>query len=230
MKKTFPLKSLLVSMAVASSAAFSIAPATTQAEVTGNIGATSNYMWRGLTMSNNKSAIQGGVDYANESGFYLGTWTSSLDGTYEIDGYLGFGGSAGSVDYDIGYIYYAYPRDDKLDAGEVYGSVGMSGFTLGGAVTTNEEDNWGEDTGDVYVYGSYGFDISEKSSMSFTVGNQSYAEKDSDSYTHAQVSLSMSDFTFAIDQVIGGEDNVDDGLDNEGDMMVSVMYSKSFEF
>ncbi|KUJ72922.1 hypothetical protein AVO41_03855 [Thiomicrospira sp. WB1] len=213
-------------MAVASSAAFSVAPATAQAEVTGNISATSNYMWRGLTQSDNQAAIQGGIDYANDSGFYLGTWSSTVTfggtSTYELDGYLGFSGETSGVEYDLGYVYYAYPLDDNANFSEVYGSIGMSGFTLGGAVSASED--WDDsETGDVYAYGSYGFDISENASMSILVGNQSYAEDGADSFTHGQISLSMEDFTFAVDQIF--DDEIDQ---NEGDPVVSVMYSKSF--
>ncbi len=69
MKKTFSVKSLLVSMAIASSAALSVAPATTQAGVTGNMGAVSTYVFRGLKQTG--AAAQGGLDYESDSGFIL---------------------------------------------------------------------------------------------------------------------------------------------------------------
>ncbi|MDR9498571.1 MAG: TorF family putative porin [Hydrogenovibrio sp.] len=122
MKKTFPLKSLLVSMAVASSAAFSIAPATTQAEVTGNMGAVTQYYVFGLKQTD-AAAAQGGIDYAHDSGFYLGTWASSLQNEtetgvsqgqgIEYDFYGGWGGSFGDVDLGVGATYYGYSRDYK---------------------------------------------------------------------------------------------------------------------
>ena len=63
------------------------------AEVTGNIGATSNYLWRGTTQTSNEAAIQGGLDYAHDSGFYAGTWASNVDfgdeTSYELDFYGG---------------------------------------------------------------------------------------------------------------------------------------------
>lgn len=46
--------------------------------VTANVTVASNYIYRGLTQSNNKPAIQGGFDYAHESGFYIGNWNSSI--------------------------------------------------------------------------------------------------------------------------------------------------------
>ena len=66
------------------------------AEVTANAAATSNYLWRGQEQGGGDAAIQGGIDYASESGFYAGTWVSNAswadDMTYELDLYAGFGG------------------------------------------------------------------------------------------------------------------------------------------
>jgi len=44
-----------------------------------NIGAVSNYIWRGVTQTGDQAAIQGGVDVSHESGFYAGTWISNID-------------------------------------------------------------------------------------------------------------------------------------------------------
>jgi len=46
--------------------------------VTANVTVASSYIYRGITQSNNKPAIQGGFDYAHESGFYVGNWNSSI--------------------------------------------------------------------------------------------------------------------------------------------------------
>ena len=44
-----------------------------------NIGAVSNYMWRGVTQTQDGPAVQGGLDYAHASGFYAGLWASNVD-------------------------------------------------------------------------------------------------------------------------------------------------------
>ena len=46
--------------------------------VTANVGVVSDYVFRGLTQTNGKPAIQGGVDYAHSSGVYVGTWLSNV--------------------------------------------------------------------------------------------------------------------------------------------------------
>jgi hypothetical protein len=54
-----------------------------------NIGAVSNYIWRGVTQTGDQAAIQGGLDVAHESGFYAGTWASNIDwddGAQDVSG------------------------------------------------------------------------------------------------------------------------------------------------
>jgi len=46
--------------------------------VTANVTVVNDYRYRGISQSNFKPAIQGGFDYAHESGFYIGNWNSSI--------------------------------------------------------------------------------------------------------------------------------------------------------
>jgi len=59
--------------------------------ITANVTVTSNYIYRGLTQTNNKPAIQGGFDYAHESGFYVGNWNSSISWISDSYGPNGYG-------------------------------------------------------------------------------------------------------------------------------------------
>lgn len=82
------------------------------AEVSANIGATSNYVWRGITQSADDSAISGGLDYSHDSGVYVGTWTSSTAfGSPEVDLYGGFAKEFSGVGVDLSLTRYAYPTD-----------------------------------------------------------------------------------------------------------------------
>ena len=92
-------------------------PAIARAGFAGNVGATSNYIFRGITQTNDQASISGGLDYVqHDSGFYIGTWLSNIDfsggagtGGYEQDYYGGYSGEAAGVGYDIGVISYQYP-------------------------------------------------------------------------------------------------------------------------
>ena len=52
------------------------APAPATSPITANVTVVNDYRYRGMTQSNYKPAIQGGFDYAHESGFYIGNWNS----------------------------------------------------------------------------------------------------------------------------------------------------------
>ncbi|MEM6544911.1 MAG: TorF family putative porin, partial [Pseudomonadota bacterium] len=67
----------LALLAAVTSAAIS-AP-TFAGDLTANASVTNNYIWRGLTQTENESAVQGGIDYAADSGFYVGTWVSNVN-------------------------------------------------------------------------------------------------------------------------------------------------------
>ena len=187
-----------------------------------NIGAVTNYLWRGVTQTDDGPAIQGGVDYAHSSGFYLGTWLSNVDfGTpdpnYELDLYGGFGGSAGDFGYDIHTVYYAYP-DAEGDAN--FWELGASGtwkfltvgldYTLDGEVSSPAPFN----SGDLYFYGSLAFDLPRDFSLGGTLGHYDFDDfGGAADYTHWQVSLSKAagDFgTFSLnyDQNDGGEGEI----------------------
>jgi uncharacterized protein (TIGR02001 family) len=104
------------------------------AGVTGNAGAVSEYLFRGVEQSNG-AAVQGGADWAHDSGVYAGTWVSTTQfadtaGTgvvsYETDLYGGYTFKVGSVGLDVGAILYFY-RDDTA-----YNTIeGYFGATLG---------------------------------------------------------------------------------------------------
>ena len=85
-------------------------------DFTANISASNNYLWRGLTQSENEPAVSGGIDYAHDSGLYVGTWVSNVSYatpdtfSYEHDMYIGFAGEYNEISYDFGYLYYNYDQ------------------------------------------------------------------------------------------------------------------------
>jgi len=91
------------------------------------LGATTNYVFRGISQTDNKAAGYAGFDYSHSSGPYFGLWTSrvnfpTVDGRAdaELDIYGGIAGeirSLGNLGWDLGYILYRYnqtpPRYDE---------------------------------------------------------------------------------------------------------------------
>ena len=66
------------------------APPPEASPVTANVTVVSDYRFRGISQTNFKPAIQGGFDYAHESGFYIGNWNSSI--SFYSDYWAGYGG------------------------------------------------------------------------------------------------------------------------------------------
>ena len=194
-----------------------------------NIGATSNYMWRGDTQSSDASVLSGGLDYSAESGVYAGVWASSLGGSNageELDLYAGISGESAGVGYDLGIINYRYPSATDGDFTEVAASVSKDAFTAGVNYTIDAEaSSWGTD-GDVYYYVSASSEIMDGFSGALTVGQYNFDSSSSTSdYTHTQLDISKSvegfaDITFSLSKA--GSETGDD------DLIPFVSLSKSF--
>lgn len=236
--KSFATASVLAVSALASVSAY--------AGATANIGVTSNYMWRGLSQTGDEAAISGGIDYAHDSGVYVGTWTSSLgssngfgnSGQYELDLYGGYTTEISDVKLDVGYIQYMYPiGEGEADFGEVYGKVTFGPVTGTIAYTANKEND-AVDTGDLYYGLSAGFEVSEGLTLGGTIGHYDLADDAAEdgSYNHVQIALTKAtgdfgDFTFAVDK-----NDLDDAgkavwaADNDiDDARVSVSWKKVFD-
>ncbi|HEY1246262.1 MAG TPA: TorF family putative porin [Hyphomicrobiaceae bacterium] len=86
------------------------APATRPCSTSGNIGYTTDYVFRGISQNNENGAVQGGVDLTCGN-FYLGAWGSNVavEGTHEVDIYGGYRTKLDRFAIDLGLIYYAYP-------------------------------------------------------------------------------------------------------------------------
>jgi len=211
------------------------------AEFSANIGATSNYVWRGVTQTDDAAAISGGLDYAHEAGFYAGTWASNVDfgddTTAEVDVYGGFANELDmGLGYDVGVIYYWYPGGDDINFTEIQGSLSYGPVTGGVNYIVDSDVN---DTstsnetfidGDIYYYIGASFDVTETWTIGGTVG---YFDFDDDgkngvdtSYAHYQLDIGKSvgefgDFTFTVSSA--------DGESGDSSPKVFVSWAKTFD-
>jgi len=138
MKKSLLALAMLAALTpLHSNAQTAAAPAAEPASpLAGNLAIVSDYRFRGISQSYRLPAVQGGIDYAHSSGFYLGNWNSSVSGnqypngaSLEMDFYGGFKGSiAEDIGFDVGLLQYYYPGDTipgatKADTLEMYGAI-----------------------------------------------------------------------------------------------------------
>ena len=158
------------------------------AGATGNVGAVSEYMFRGISQGTG-AAVQGGVDYASDSGFYLGLWGSNIDwgpGSVETDVYGGFAGKAGDIGYDVGAIYYYYPEEDETNTdpsvntieayfGLTFGPVGIKAYYS--PKYFGAEDGGGDDVDEIYLSGTAAFPLSDSLNLTAGLGYTTLGEK-----------------------------------------------------
>jgi uncharacterized protein (TIGR02001 family) len=112
-----------------------------------NAGVVTDYRYRGISQTRLKPAVQGGLDFAHKSGFYLGVWGSTIkwiedsgstDGNVELDLYGGYKGElTKGLAYDVGVLRYEYVGNKlgnvanyaNANTTEVYGALTAGVFT-----------------------------------------------------------------------------------------------------
>lgn len=159
------------------------------AEISANIGVTSNYIWRGVTQTADGAAVSGGFDLEHTSGLYAGTWTSNIAGGYELDLYAGYAGEAGPVTYDAGFIAYLFPNDDDDNFEEIYLGIGYGLFE---AMVSYDPDNR-----DMYVEAGFGFELGGGVDLGLRAGRYRFDDDEFD-YTDYALSLNRGDFSFTL--------------------------------
>ncbi len=141
--------------------------------LTANAGLFSNYIFRGISQTAGKPAVQGGFDFAHSSGFYLGTWASNISWLEDFEVYTRssmewdfYGGYKGSFNdewnYDIGTLYYLYPGDKKpgvvsANSWEIYAALNWK--WLGAKASYSLDDYFGARPAGKKTDGTWYFDF-----------------------------------------------------------------------
>lgn len=220
--------------------------------LSGNISLTSDYVFRGVSQTQNGPAIQGGIDYAHASGFYAGTWASNVDwvslgyknnSSMEIDLYGGYKGSLGDVGYDVGVITYYYPGDKIAgatdpDTTELY--LGASWKFLSAKYShtvSNRFVGWststgGKTKGSYYLELNGNYDLGNGWGVLGHVGYQDVKDNDLASYTDWKVGVSK-DIGFGTVALAYSDTNADTGAytwagEEVADGRVFLSFSKTF--
>lgn len=212
-----------------------------------NVSATNNYIWRGLTQTMNEAAVQGGIDYASDTGFYAGTWVSNVKYeeadaySYEHDVYFGYAGEAGDISYDVGYLYYNYDENAGYDFGEIYGSVGYGAFSATLSILANAEpdEGPGEDFGfgkATYLSLDYGFALESGTEIGLHLGHHQgdFAESFNgvtDAYIDYGFTVSKDGFGFMISgtDLDDNDDFANQPARDNDEIKYTVSYSVDFE-
>lgn len=141
-------------------------------QITANFGITTDYVFRGFSQSAENPAVQAGVDLTYKW-FYAGLWASGIDfgkdpvrpgqdiAHVEIDYYLGIKPVVGRFTFDLGGIYYTYPRAFDIGGAAVFRELDYFEFKAGVSaeawkdatvgLTAFYSPNYTNDTGSVWT-------------------------------------------------------------------------------
>ncbi len=207
MKKTLVSQAVLAVACMASLSgiahAQTPAPAST---LSYNIGVVSEYRYRGLAQSRFDPAVQGGVDYADKSGFYVGAWASTIKwitdnsatkGKIELDLYGGYKFSLGDVGLDVGVLRYQYLNNTlgnvsgfaNANTTEVYGAATYGPFTLKQSQSTTNLFGTTNSKGSTYTDLSANFDLGNGFTLTPHIGRQ--VIKNGSAYSYTDYSLTL---------------------------------------
>jgi uncharacterized protein (TIGR02001 family) len=152
----------------------------------------SDYVWRGVSQSQEDFALQGDLTFEHESGIYGGVWGSSVDfipedasyldeddAKLELDAYIGYAFDiTDTLAGDVQIIRYIYPgtvEGINYDYNELIGSLTFNEMITATVGYTNDVFNFDDDGVYVALSGSYGlpfWDLSLDAEVGhFTVGS-----------------------------------------------------------
>ncbi|MCF2907098.1 MULTISPECIES: TorF family putative porin [Pseudoalteromonas] len=206
------------------------------AATSSTITLVSDYLFNGVSQTDEDPAIQASLDWAGDSGLYAGFWGSQVDfgeGTdIEADGYIGYYTAIDdTVNVDIGIAQYTYHGGDNssdYNYPEAYVKFNVGNTNLNFWHTW---DYFGTDAGHSIVMLTHAIPINDN--LSFEVGidhsishdKDKWKWEDDDSYTHwrATVNYSINDWALSL----GYEDTT---LDTMGDSTVLVTLARTFNF
>ena len=145
-----------------------------------NVGAATDYVFRGVSQTNENPQAYAGVDATLWGLGYAGAWVSNVDFGNQTDGefdlYAGVRPTLGPVSIDLGVIYYGYinaPSGSDQDYVEwkAAAAIPAGPATLGAALYWSSDFFGG--TGDATYYELNGsVPLGEKLTMSGAVGHQ----------------------------------------------------------
>lgn len=104
-------------------------------EFHGYLTAATDYVFRGVSQSNEQATLQAGLDYSRAGGFFAGLFAAGIDyptssfrpdpGKTELDAYVGFSHPAGrDFSWDVALIHYQFPDSEADD--DTYQELGFN--------------------------------------------------------------------------------------------------------
>jgi uncharacterized protein (TIGR02001 family) len=119
-----PVRSVICGLVLLAAPATTMAAESTGLSVDGELGIVSDYRFRGLSLSDDRPAIQGGVTGSLSNGLYASVWGSTIDeygagadgkgATVEVDYTLGWAFEVSGLSVDAAVSRYTYPGGEDV--------------------------------------------------------------------------------------------------------------------
>lgn len=209
-----------------------------------NVGLFSEYVFRGVSQTAEKPALQGGFDYSHSSGFYLGTWGSNISETFypdgkggganlELDLYGGYKLDLGNdLGLNLGLLQYMYPGATDFNNLEAYAALSYRWLTLKTSYAISDYFGAADSKGTMYLEANADIPLPGDLTLGLHVGHTAGQGAVID-YTDYKVGLSVpvAGFTVGLaytDTTLTGDKAVYDKGKNVGDGRVIFSVSRSF--
>lgn len=207
---------------------------------TANVSLLNNYLYRGISQTGGKTAVQGGFDYEHSSGLYAGVFGTNssffnnlyldragaegaVNSSMELDMYFGYKNHvAKDFNYDLGFLRYNFPGDygpgvTKGDTNEVYAGFGYKkwvnlkySYSLGNTFGVSHARG----TNYVEVNANIPIPVVEGLALGLHAGKQTFKGATADAATAAGATPTYSDYKVGLTKEID-------------DYELSVAYSKT---
>lgn len=194
--------------AIAQTAPAPAAPAAPASSLAYNVGVVTDYRYRGISQSRLQPAVQGGLDYTDKSGFYVGAWATTINwikdsgatsGSVELDIYGGYKTSIGDIGYDVGVLRYEYVGNKlgnnvssslvNANTTEVYGALTYGVFTAKYSYSLGDTFGNKGTEGSTYLDLSAAIDLGSGFSLTPHVGRQVFKNAAPLSYNDYSLTL-----------------------------------------
>lgn len=154
--------------------------------ISGTIAVTSDYVFRGISQTNEDPAFQAGLTYTSPIGLYAGVWGSNVDfgegdPDWEVDGFVGYNVDfAENWNFDVLLNRYNYPGAGASNYNElITKTTFLDTYSLTVAYTN---DVYGLDENSFYYALDGKWALPHGFSLGAHVGRTTYASALSDAY------------------------------------------------
>ena len=192
------------------------APPPARAGTSGSVALTSDYLFRGVSQTATEPALQAGLEYSADAGFYAGAWGSNISwlsdlstppapisSSLELDVYAGYRRKLGEhAALDVGAIGYFYPGDfpegfNSADTGELYAALNFTPSahtTLGAKYAFAVTDLFGypDSDGSGYLEINAGWEFHPGWTLAAHGGHQRIAHNDAYDYAEWRLGITRA--------------------------------------